>query len=168
MSLSTQRWPSWLRPDPPITSPKYTPSQILCIFPVSFLVQQKKNHVWCFICLPSFQSSESLSSDSSTPPPLDCQLPADQLPPAEDHRLIFAVTERFTQSRHGVSRRRGVRSSQGLWPPFCQRWPHVKRVSAGVLSWVMCAKDLPPPLFEGWAFRGCEVQPFLFVLALFL
>lgn len=46
--------------------------------------------------------------------------------------------------------------------------PHVKRVSAGVLSWVMCAKDLPPSLFEGQAFRGCEVQPFLFVTAMFL
>lgn len=36
----------------------------------------------------------------------------------------------------------------------------------------MCAKDLPPPLFGGWgwggAFRGCEVQPRLFVSAVFL
>lgn len=32
----------------------------------------------------------------------------------------------------------------------------------------MCAKDLPPLLFEDGAFRGCEVQPFLFVSALFL
>lgn len=32
----------------------------------------------------------------------------------------------------------------------------------------MCAKDLLPPLFEGRAFTSCEVQPFLFVRALFL
>lgn len=114
----------------------------------------------CLICI-------FLCLTLTTPPPLPVSnSPLTCSPSSQDHHLVS--TQCLSQCRDSVSQQRGVRSSQGWWPSFWQRWPHVKRVSAGVLSVVMCAKDLPPLLFEDGAFRGCEVQPFLFVSALFL
>lgn len=185
MGLSAQRWPRQLRPNPPTQPPGNTPSYVHLIwnngkshFPE---LQRRIFTTLQLVCngpspiyppLGNIIVFESSSLTPTTPhpiPPSKPRWPAPPLPTEPTAPCVQRLLDGAFWSKHRQRvKAKGLSgSSQGWWPPFCQRWPHVKRVSAGVLSWVMCAKDLPPPLFEGRAFTGCEVQPFLFVGALF-